>query len=137
MKKSLNIFPTFTSLFSLWSVQAYTHKALADCHSHSLEIIYPLEKDKCLNVDNVCSKCDRQLGSKQALLEHLVREHRAGVRRKCPHCEVQFLTLAPLSNSRWTHPEQCPARPAAARRRSTTKSGAGHKICQECGGTYR
>jgi len=91
------------------------------------------EKDKCLNVDNVCYKCERQLGSKQELLEHLVREHRTGVRRKCPHCEEQFLTLAPLSNSRWKHPEQCPARPAPVR---STKSGAGHKICQECGGTY-
>lgn len=54
-------------------------------------------QESCQNSSYICYKCGVGCSSRVDLLGHLAKEHRMGVRRKCPHCQDTYTTLMPLA----------------------------------------
>lgn len=98
------------------------------------------EKEHCKNTTNVCYKCGQMFPQTQELLSHLLKDHKHGVKRRCPHCTKNFLVLIPFHINKWSHPDKCQSRPKAnaVGRPKGSKTGKGtKKVCNDCGGTYK
>lgn len=142
----------YTSLRDLINHMRTTHQ----WHHKLIHCIYCdlpfMEKNKCIkheidgckNVKNACYKCGENLSSKYELLDHLIKGHNHGVKRRCPHCENDYLTLMPHNVNKWPHIDKCynlkheTKKSNPVGRPKGSKTGlSGKKICDDCGGTFR
>jgi len=102
------------------------------------------EMDGCKNTNNICYKCGENFAQKTDLLDHLLKDHNHGVKRRCPHCENDYLTMMPHAVNKWPHIDKCytakheikKTNPVGRPKGSKTGSW-GKKICDDCGGTFR
>jgi len=102
------------------------------------------EMDGCKNIKNTCYKCGENLMNKKNLLDHLIKEHNHGVKRRCPHCENDYLTLMPHIVNKWPHIDKCYALKHEVKKTNPvgrpkgSKTGSwDKKICNDCGGTFK
>lgn len=102
------------------------------------------EIDGCKNIKNTCYKCGENLRDKKDLLDHLIKEHNHGVKRRCPHCENDYLTLLPQVVNKWPHIDKCYNSKHAVKKTNPvgrpkgSKTGSwDQKICDDCGGTFK